>query len=181
MTGQTTLVSSPGESLICCCAPPAYIHALGGEDDLGGERARGVVVDDGGDVGLIAHDEEARQDGAHQHIQGAANIYLAAPHGGLRRDAPRPHPPGGEVIRQLDLDAGVAVRVGLDDRVPEGRIGELGANEARIPGAAPAALRARGQLAIVGFHRDGQRHARPHADAALAPEALQQRGAAILG
>ncbi len=157
-----------------------HLDALGGEDDLGGERARGVVMDDGGDVGLVADDEEARQDGTHQHIQGAANIYLAAPHGGLRRDAPRPHPPGGEVIRQLDLDAGAAVRVGLDDRVPEGRIGELGPNEG-VPGAAPAALRARSQLTVVGFHRDGQRHARPHADAALAPEALQQRGAAIFG
>jgi len=113
---------------------------------LHGHRLAGVVVDHRHQRQRVAHDEEARRGRAHQQRLGADQVLRGLAHQG---DAVPPvghgagvQPPGGQVIRQRDLDSGRAVLAGEHDRVPVRGIDELlpHLKDAAFPPTAAATL-----------------------------------------
>ena len=91
------------------------------------DRARRprIVLDDGRDHGLVALDVEPGQGQADQQRHRRDGFRRRAADRRRGRDAARRRPPGRQVVRQGERDARRAVRIGHDEGVPVGGVGEL--------------------------------------------------------
>ena len=77
---------------------PLDRQSLSGQADLYAEGSVTVIMEDGGQIGLIAGGQDARQGGIHNQWLGHQNIGRSLTHFAVQCDRPGGQPPGGQVV-----------------------------------------------------------------------------------
>ena len=147
-------------------------QALETDAHLSLKRLGCIVVNDGCDLSLVADHEKAGQHWPHQQVERAQNVRFGATYLCVGGDAARLHSPRCEVVGQGHRYLSLALFVSAHHRVPEGCVGELGADQSVSFSPTPS-LGFGFEFAVEPFHRHYQGHAGPDPQAPAAPKLLE--------